>query len=180
MRYLNALSNRLTRWWLSRQLKALGDKASVGRGLKIIGGHRIRVGHHFSCWRSCTLAACNDGDIEIGNHVALNANVYINACCHGVIQIGNDVLIGPNVVMRTSDHIFDDPELPIRCQGHRSGAIVIADDVWIGANAVILGGISIGPGAVIAAGAVVTRDVKAYAVVGGVPARLIKMRTGVS
>jgi acetyltransferase-like isoleucine patch superfamily enzyme len=151
-------------------------RARFGPGLLVLGGDRIRIGSQFSCWRGCTLAACADGRLEIGDRVSLNSNVYLNACSAGTILIGNDVLIGPNAVLRASDHRFDDPTQPIRLQGHSGGAIVIEDDVWLGANVTVVGGVRIGRGAVVAAGAVVTRDVPPLAIVGGVPARVIRMR----
>jgi galactoside O-acetyltransferase len=147
-----------------------------GARLLVLGGDRIRLGSHFSCWRLCTLAACTDGRIDIGDHVSLNANVYINACSGGRIRIGNDVLIGPNVVLRASDHKFDDLTRPMRLQGHASGTIVIEDDVWLGANVTVVGGVRIGQGSVVAAGAVVAADVEPNSIVGGVPARLIRKR----
>jgi galactoside O-acetyltransferase len=147
-----------------------------GKQLLVLGGPHIRIGAHFSCWRLCTLAACTDGRIEIGNHVSFNANVYVNACSGGTIRIGNDVLVGPNVVLRASDHRFDDLTRPIRMQGHTAKTIVIEDDVWLGSNVTVVGGVRIGRGSVIAAGAVVTSDVAPYSIVGGVPARLIRKR----
>ena len=122
------------------------------------------------------MAACTDGELTIGNRVALNANVYINACSGGTIRIGDDVIVGPNVVMRASDHAFDDVTRPMRDQGHTAGVIVIDDDVWLGANVTVVGGVRIGRGAVVAAGAVVSKDVEPYTIVGGVPARLIRRR----
>jgi galactoside O-acetyltransferase len=134
------------------------------------------MGSHFTCWRLCTLATCDDGDIEIGDRVSLNANVYLNASGGGRIVVGHDVLVGPNAVFRTSDHVTLDPERPIREQGHAAGVIILEEDVWIAANVTVVGGVRIGRGAVVAAGAVVTADVEPYSVVGGVPARLIKRR----
>jgi maltose O-acetyltransferase len=113
----------------------------------------------------------------MGDRVSMNANVYLNACTGGTIQIGSDVMIGPNVVMRTSDHRFDAIDRPIREQGHVSGMITIEDDVWIAANVTIVGGVRIGRGSVVAAGAVVVRDVDAYTLVAGAPAKLIRRRT---
>ena len=147
-----------------------------GKDLLVLGGARIRLGAHFSCWRLCTLAACADGRIEIGDHVSFNSNVYVNACSGGQIVIGNDVLIGPNVVLRASDHKFDDVTRPIRTQGHNAGTIIIEDDVWLGSNVTVVGGVRIGRGSVVAAGAVVTANVEPYSIVGGVPARLIRKR----
>ena len=93
-----------------------------------------------------------------------------------MIKIGKLCLIGPGVVMRTSQHRFDEPYLPIRQQGHDVADIFIEDNVWIGAHAVILGGVRIRSGAVIGAGAVVNKDIPAMAVAVGVPAKVIKFR----
>lgn len=174
--FLRALGGKWRRIRYRAMFQQPPVAAVFGPGLLVLGGDRIRLGTHFSCWRLCTLAACADGTIEIGNHVSLNANVYVNACSGGTIRIGNDVLIGPNVVLRASDHRFDDVSVPIRLQGHSAGTIVIEDDVWLGANVTVVGGVRIGRGSVIAAGAVVVADVEPYSVMGGVPARLIRRR----
>ena len=170
------LGNSFRTWYLGRKLNALGAESTFGTGLLCYGPQNITIGNNFSCWRLCTLAACDDGVIEIGNRVALNANVYMNACIGGKIVLGDDVLVAPNVVMRTSDHAMMDVDKLIREQGHASKEIIIANDVWIGANATITGGVHIGKGAVVGAGAVVTGDVEPYTIVGGVPARYIKKR----
>lgn len=173
---LRAVAGKWRRVRYRRVFQVPPVAAVFGPGLLVLGGDRIRLGTHFSCWRLCTLAACTDGTIDIGNHVSLNANVYLNACSGGTIRIGNDVLIGPNVVLRASDHRFDDLSRPMRTQGHTAGTIIIEDDVWLGANVTVVGGVRIGRGAVVAAGAVVTEDVPPNAIVGGVPARLIRLR----
>jgi galactoside O-acetyltransferase len=121
------------------------------------------------------LLAC-EGSIRIGDRVSVNTNVQINASDGGVIAIGDDVLIGPNVVLRASDHAFDDIARPVNCQGHSGGRIVIEADVWIGANAFVARDVVIHEHAIVAAGAVVTRDVEAAAIVGGVPAQVIGWR----
>lgn len=173
---LRAVAVRWRRAVYGARFAARPVHPTFGGGLQVIGGDRIRIGSHFTCWRFCTLAACTDGELVIGDHVSLNANVYINACSGGTIHIGNDVLIGPNVVLRASDHAFDDLSRPMRTQGHTPGTIVIEDDVWLGANVTVVGGVRIGRGAIIAAGAVVTTDVPSQAIAGGVPARLIRRR----
>ena len=167
---------RIRRWFLGRRLNCLGEGANIGVGLQIIGSKNITIGEEFSCWRHCTLAACEDGSIEIGDRVKLNANVYINACNGGRIVLGNDVLIAPNVVMRASDHVTTHADIVIAEQGHTPGEIIVEDDVWLGSNVTVVGGVLIGRGAVIAAGSLVTRDVKPYTVVAGVPARFAKKR----
>lgn len=116
--------------------------------------------------------------ITIGDGFAANANVMINARGRGEIIIGNNVLIGPNVVLRSNNHIISNLEIPISSQGMTEGTIVIEDDVWIGSNSVILPDVLIGKGAIVAAGAVVTKSIPPYTIVGGVPARLIGRREG--
>ena len=78
--------------------------------------------------------------------------------------------------MRTSQHRFSDSSELIRLQGHKSGDIKIGDNVWIGANCVLLGGVVIGSGAVVGAGSVVTKDIPTLAVAAGIPAKVIKLR----
>ena len=169
------LGVRVRRVFWSRRLGALGAQAAIGQGVLIVGPRNIRIGNEFSCWRSCSIVAADDGVIEIGNHVGLNSNVYLNAASGGRITIGSDVGIGPNAVMRAADKSMR-RGLPMNRQTSIGLTIVIGDDVWIGANVTVVGGVRIGDGAVVAAGAVVTRDVLPGAVVAGVPARQIKLR----
>lgn len=112
--------------------------------------------------------------IHIGNNVSLNEWVYLSG--FGGLHIGNHVRIGHRTSIITSDHQYDDVRIPIHEQGLIPGKVVIKDDVWIGCNVTILKGVTIGHGAIIAAGAVVTRDVPTNAIYGGVPAKLIGYR----
>lgn len=119
-------------------------------------------------------ASC--GSIQIAKNTAFNMNVHINADVGGNIKIGESCLIGPNVVMRTAGHRYNNPNIAIKKQGHDIGDIILGNDVWVGSNAIILGGVKIGDGAVIGAGAVVTKDIPYMAVAVGVPAKVIKYR----
>lgn len=113
-------------------------------------------------------------NVKIGFSARMNRNVFITA--RERIIIGNYVMIGPNVVINSGNHNFTSVDRPMRLQGHSSKQIIIEDDVWIGANAVILPGVTLGKGCIIGAGAVVTHNVSPYSIVGGVPAKLIKNR----
>ena len=84
--------------------------------------------------------------------------------------------MGPNVTILTHTHIIDRTDIPMGQQGMRIAEVVIGNDVWIGMRVIIMPGIKIGDGAVIGAGAVVTKDVPDFAIVGGVPAKIIKYR----
>lgn len=93
------------------------------------------------------------------------------------VRIGNDVVMGPDVVIMTSSHAFEEPDVPINQQGELPIRLVsIGNDVWIGTRVIILPGVTIGDHAVIGAGAVVSDDVPPFAIVGGVPARIIRYR----
>jgi galactoside O-acetyltransferase len=117
----------------------------------------------------------NDGGLlEIGDACSVNSNVQLGAAS-GRIKIGNEVMIGPNVVIRAANH-GTQRALPMMRQPWESGEIIIEDDVWIGANAVITGKVTLARGTVVAAGAVVTHSTEAYSIVGGVPARKIGER----
>lgn len=116
--------------------------------------------------------------IRIGEHGLINHNGVLQAGKkHAWIRIGDYVHCGPGVMMFASNHSFDDPDVPSILQDYYDGDITIQNDVWVGAGSIILPGVTIGTGAVVAAGSVVNRDVPPYAVVGGVPAKLLKMRT---
>lgn len=111
---------------------------------------------------------------DYGMNIKLGKRVFINSgCCfqdQGGIEIGDDCLIGQQVVIATLNH-DSDPEK----RGNMFPAPVkLGNKVWVGAHATILPGVTIGDGAIVAAGAVVTKDVPAYAVVAGVPAKIIK------
>jgi acetyltransferase-like isoleucine patch superfamily enzyme len=94
----------------------------------------------------------------------------------GGVKIGNDVYTGPMVQIVAVNHVYDDPTRLIRQQGITAQGIAIEDDVWIGANAVILDGVTVGRGSIIGAGAVVANDIPPYSIAVGAPAKPIKDR----
>lgn len=111
---------------------------------------------------------------DFGKNITVGENVFINACCHfqdhGGVTLGDGSQIGHNVVFATLNHALE-PELRAITS---PASIVLGRNVWIGSNATILQGVTIGDNAVVAAGAVVTKDVPANTVVGGVPAKVIR------
>lgn len=115
-------------------------------------------------------------NVSIGHHVYINKNCDI-ITTGTTVKIGNYVMIGPNVTFVAQNHDVSDWKKPmIFGNKYKGGSIRVDNDVWIGANATILPGVTINRGAVVAAGAVVTKDVPPYAIFGGVPATKIKDR----
>ena len=111
--------------------------------------------------------------MEIGDR----SGVGINAKIHGRVIIGNDVMMGPECIIYTKNHAFADTTIPMNQQGFsEEKPVIIGNDVWIGGRVTILPGVHIGDGAIVGAGAVVTKDVPAYAIVGGNPAKILKYR----
>ena len=110
----------------------------------------------------------------MGNRSSIG--VYSIIGCSGSLRIGDNVMISHRVTIVAENHNFSDLTRPMNDQGVNNKGVIIGDDVWIGACATILDGVTIGDHAIIAAGAVVTRDVEPFAIVGGVPARTIKSR----
>lgn len=112
--------------------------------------------------------------VSIGKNVSINEWCYLSG--FGGLVIEDGVRIGHRTSIVTSEHIFESREKSIREQGINAHGVHICEDVWIGANVTILGGVKIGRGAVIAAGSVVNKNIDEYSVVGGVPAIKLKMR----
>jgi acetyltransferase-like isoleucine patch superfamily enzyme len=148
-----------------------------GKGSKIYGSvrmdtppyRRFALGQHsvvesYSCINNAV------GDVVIGDHTRIG----IHNTIIGPVTIGNHVNLAQGITVTALNHNFDDTTKRIDEQGIATKPVVISDDVWIGANAVILPGVTIGRHVVVAAGAVVTKDVPDNTIVGGVPATIIK------
>jgi acetyltransferase-like isoleucine patch superfamily enzyme len=170
-----------------------GTRVSLQSDIK--GAGNIRLGRGAKVHARATLDASHDGLIRIGEKATINRYAFIQGSRGGVeigdrseinnysvvngaggVRIGRDVLIGPGVKIISYNHRFDALDRPIREQPYDYRPIVIGDDVWIGAGAVILAGVEIGSGAVVAAGAVVTHSLPPRAVAAGVPARVLRAR----
>jgi acetyltransferase-like isoleucine patch superfamily enzyme len=142
------------------------DAWSFGRG-------QISIGKRTEIQDYCRLQTYG-GSITIGDDCSLNPFCIVYG--HGGLRIGNAVRIATGCVIIPANHTFSDPSRPIMMQPESRKGIVIEDDVWVGARCVILDGVTVGSGAVIAAASVVSKDVEPMTVVAGVPARLIKRR----
>lgn len=110
--------------------------------------------------------------IEIGDNTEINEFCRIRAN----VKLGKDILIAPGVQFLSINHGYENINVPMREQKNNEGFIIIEDDVWIGTNTIILQNVTVGAHSIIAAGAIVTKDVPAYSIVGGVPAKFIKSR----
>lgn len=112
--------------------------------------------------------------IQLGKHCSINTGAILDG--RGRITIGDSVMIGPYAVIASSNHQSKQLAMPMASLDHQLAPVVIEDDVWIGAHVFIRGGVRVGRGVVIAAGAVVIDDVLQYQIVGGVPAKQIGSR----
>lgn len=131
-----------------------------------------KMGKKVYIMHSCIISS--PSGIEIGNHVCINHHSTISG--GGSLRIGNFVMVGQNSSILSRGHAFNDHAKPMMYQGQVPGPIEIEDDVWLAANVVVLPNVKIGRGAIIGANAVVTKDVPEFAIMGGVPAKLIRYR----
>ena len=115
----------------------------------------------------------NGARLTIGDRSQLGQNARLA----GTITIGNDVVMGPDVVMMATSHEYSRIDLPINLQGAKpEKPISIGNDCWVGTRVIILPGVSLGDHSIVAAGAVVTKSFPPYSIIGGIPAKIIKMR----
>jgi len=160
--------------------------ARVGRNARILGSLEIifapegsrsalEIGDNFCSENDVTLAP-RGGTIQIGHNCFVGKGTLIQAKSGSSVFIGDDVMVANMVTIAASNHSISDRTTLMKRQPESGVGIRIGSDVWIGAHAVLTDGINVGDGAVVAAGAVVTRDVPAYAIVAGVPARHMRSR----
>jgi len=139
---------------------------------------RLLVKHFGSCGKSPFIMRYikvdNPGRLFIGDYFRCHIDLYISA--GGIVEIGNYVGIGPSVKIWSINHKFDRLDIPIYEQSWEKKKIIIEDDVWIGANSIILPGSHIGKGSVISAGCILGKSVRPYSIVAGNPGRIIGYR----
>ena len=170
------LALRLGAWKLrlGRRLR-LDGLAFIGPGCKLQVGPNavLELGRWSWLGHGCKVR-CHEGLVSLGAKSVMGQECTISAFQH--ISIGRECVIADRVMLIDFDHGVVDVDRPIRLQGIYKRDVRIGNNVWIGYGACVLRGITVGDNAVIGTNAVVTRDVPANAVVGGVPARLIRMR----
>ncbi len=164
------------RWQVPRAVY-LGQRVMIGENC-FIDAHSLsgRIELKDDVWlsRDCYLVAGR------GAKIIVEDNAYIGHRClfygHGGIHLGKDALLANDVQLICGNHSFARRDVPIRAQPTEERPIVIEDDVWLGASVIVLGGVTVGQGAVVGAGSVVTRDLPPYSIARGVPAQIVGER----
>lgn len=136
-------------------------------------GNNVSIGKNTTIECSGSLKSIGKG-LSIGNNVGLGTHGFWG--CAGGIEIGDNTIFGNYVSLHSENHNFSQKDVPIRLQGVTRKGIKIGSDCWIGAKATILDGTDLGDGCIVAAGAVVRGIIPPYSIIGGIPAKIIKMR----
>ena len=161
---------------MPNQLETYFPGVTFGAGVQIIGLNGTQIGQGSCIADHAWLNIClRDGEprLFIGRRVLVGRNSMLSSC--GRLEIGDHCLLAPRVFVSDADHVYSNIARPYMDQGATSGAVVVEENCWLGIHAVVTGSITVGRGSVIAANAVVVRDVPPFCVVAGVPARIIRM-----
>jgi acetyltransferase-like isoleucine patch superfamily enzyme len=161
---------------LARDAVAAAFQLLVSQAVEHTGPRRRLRRLGSGCTIEKTVSFRSAEQIEIGNRVVIGPFSVIWASANARLIIEDEVLLGPHVTLLTANHGIRALDRPIREQPQVEREIRIGRGAWLGAQAVVLPGVTIGEGAVVAAGAVVNRDVRPFAIVGGVPARPLGSR----
>ena len=167
----------LRRWWWQLQGARFGAGTRVP-ALTVSWPHQIRIGAR--CVLEPDICFKFDGIWQPGPSIVVGDHTFVGRGCEfnirQTITIGRDCLIASGCKFIDHDHGFASPNQPMGAQIGAEVAIVIEEDVWLGANVIVLKGVTIGRGAIVAAGAVVTKNIAAGEIWGGVPARKLRHR----
>lgn len=166
--FMERVAQVARRWWYLRSATSYGKHARILGPLHVTNAGRLRLGDRFRSAMHVKLTCAANATLTIGDRAFLNNRTEI-AATHE-ITIGDDVLIGPHVMFMDSDYHDEVTREP----PGKSAPIRLGNRVWLGARVIVLKGVSIGDGAIVAAGSVVTKDVPAGMVAGGNPARVIR------
>jgi acetyltransferase-like isoleucine patch superfamily enzyme len=159
------------KWFVNPFLhkRGSGSKVRWNTRMDVLPFNNFQLGAGSTIEDFCTINN-GVGDVVIGNRTLIGmSNVII-----GPVTIGNDVILAQNIVVSGLNHEYRDVSQPIHAQPILTKPVIIEDECWIAANAVITAGVTIGKHSVVAAGAVVTKDVPPYSVAAGNPAKVIK------
>jgi acetyltransferase-like isoleucine patch superfamily enzyme len=154
-----------------RNCAQVGSMVTVRGSLRIEGNGKINIGNRVKIWSHLSITQLSVGDgarLTIGDNTFINTGVIVSV--RNAVQIGKNCQIANQVIIMDNDfHGLEERHKP-----EHPEPVIIEDDVWLATRCTILKGVKIGRGAVVAAGAVVTRDVPPYTLVGGVPAKIIR------
>ena len=140
----------------------------------IVFGKRVTIGKNAIIRPSNIYGGAIGAGLIVGDNSNIGPGAYIG--CSGLITIGKNVMMSPGVSIYAENHNSSNTTIPMKDQGVTVQFVTIEDDCWIASNSIILAGVTIGKGSVVAAGSVVTKDVPPYSVVAGAPATVIKSR----
>jgi len=195
--WLPTVAGSVLRSWAYRTvLGAVGRGCFIEQDVRLLVPRRIFLGRHVMIGEGCFLDANTaQGRIELQDDVWLSRGSYIVAgraevavgptsyighrCLfygHNGIQIGRDALLANDVQLICGNHTFSRRDIPIRAQPPLGAPIIVEDDVWLGASVIVLGGVTVGKGSVVGAGAVVTHSLPPYSIARGVPAVVVGTR----
>jgi acetyltransferase-like isoleucine patch superfamily enzyme len=160
----------------------IGEKCTFQKGVTFVYGWRTRFGKGCMVDAYVQFKCPTTADPHIRYNIDIADNVFIGRGTiidsNLSIQIGKGTFIAPHCFITDTNHRFSDPDIPIRFQGWDYKPVRTEEDVWIGAHVVVVAGVTIGKGSVVAANSTVTNDIPRGVVVGGSPARIIKYRSG--
>jgi acetyltransferase-like isoleucine patch superfamily enzyme len=156
------------------QFASIGENVVIEDGVLVFMPEKIRIGSNVYIGHNTILRGYDRGEMVIGDDTWIGQMCYINSA--GGVKIGSRVGIGPCVKIMTSEHKEEGRAVPVLMSTLEFAGVVVEDDGDIGIGSTVLPGVRVGRGAIVGAGAVVTRDVEPFSIVAGVPARKIGER----